>query len=142
MGGKQEDRARKCYGDIQQHYAAALNRSTGDTPPLIGNFENGRHSLLDIKTILVAVRLSAMPAVLILDEPDWGMSRPSAIAFVSAVLSAAHRQGTPVLLISHKPWWQSVCRSAIRVTRSPKKTSDTSDAPVFTITLAMEKGPL
>ncbi len=108
MGGKQEERSRKCYREMQQHYAAALSRCTTDVPPLVGDWENARHSLLDIKTILVATRLSARPAAMILDEPDWGMSRPSAIAFVSAVLSTAHRQETPVFLISHKPWWRPV----------------------------------
>jgi ABC-type Mn2+/Zn2+ transport system ATPase subunit len=140
MTGKQGKHTRKCYRDIQLHYAAALEQSPASATPLINDLENHRHSLLDTKTILVAARLSARPAALILDEPDWGMSRPSAIAFVSAVLSAAHHQKTPVLLISHKPWWHSVVHSCIRVTRSAGKHRGTSTPPVFTISLAMEKG--
>ena len=140
MTGKQGKRIHKCYRDIQQHYAAALERLPGNAIPLIGDFKNHRHSLLDTKTILVAARLSARPAALILDEPDWGMSRPSAIAFVSAVLSAAHHQETPVLLISHKPWWRSMVHSCIRVTRSVGKHRGTTTPPVFTISLAMQEG--
>jgi len=139
MGGKQKERTRKCYADIQQHYTAAVDHTTGAALPYIGDYDNRMHSLLDTKTILVAARLSARPAALILDEPDWGMSRESAIAFVSAVLSTAHHQKTPVLLISHKPWWQSVTRSSIRVSRTTGKDGDTSSAPVFTIHLAREE---
>jgi len=141
MSGKQGNHTRRCYRDIQQHYTAALEQSPENTTPLINDVENYQHSLLDTKTILVAARLSARPAALILDEPDWGMSRPSAIAFVSAVLSTAHRQNTPVLLISHKPWWRSVAHSCIRVTRSAGKHRSTSNSPVFTIRLAMQEGP-
>ena len=141
MGGKQGKRTRKCYRDIQQHYTAALEQSPGNAIPLINDLENHRHSLLDTKTILVAARLSARPAALILDEPDWGMSRPSAIAFVSAVLSTAHHQKTPVLLISHKPWWRSVVHSCIRVSRSVGKSKAASTPPVFTISLAVQEGP-
>ena len=140
MTGKQGKSTRKCYRDIQQHYAAALKQSPANAIPLINDVENDRHSLLDTKAILVAARLSARPAALILDEPDWGMSRPSAIAFVSAVVSTAHHQKTPVLLISHKPWWRSVVHSCIRVSRSMAKDDNRPAAPVFTITLDMEKG--
>jgi ABC-type branched-subunit amino acid transport system ATPase component len=140
MNDKQGKRTRKCYRGIQEHYTAALEQSSRNDIPPINDVKNNRHSLLDTKTILVAARLSARPAALILDEPDWGMSRPSAIAFVSAVLSAAHHQKTPVLLISHKPWWRSVVHSCIRVTRSAGKHGGTSTPPVFTISLAMEKG--
>ncbi len=141
MGGRHGERTRKCYREIQQNYADTLDRSPGDAPPLIGDWENDRHSLLDIKTILVASRLSARPAALILDEPDWGMSRPSAFAFVSAVLMTAHHQKTPVLLISHKPWWRPVTQSSIRVSRTTSKDNYSSAAPVFTIILTMEEGP-
>ena len=77
-------------------------------------------TLLEIKLILVAVRLCGQPCALILDEPDWGLNRASAIAFVSAIIEVAHSLGTPVFLISHKPWWQSIANSTILVRRSPK----------------------
>jgi energy-coupling factor transporter ATP-binding protein EcfA2 len=139
MGNKQGEDARKHYRNIQQKYAAAMNQLPGDRHPFIRDIENGRHSLLDTKTILVAARLSAKPAALILDEPDWGMSRPSAIAFVSAVLSTAHGQNTPVFLISHKPWWHPVTRSRIQVSRTIGNDRDTPATPVFMITLAKEE---
>jgi Fe-S cluster assembly ATPase SufC len=67
--------------------------------------------LLEIKLLLVAIRLAEPRTALILDEPDWGLSRVQAIAFVSAVVHVAHARGLPVILISHKPWWQTMARS-------------------------------
>ncbi len=75
----------------------------------------GAPSLRRVKTMLAATRLCTRPAALILDEPDWGLSRQDAIAWVQAVITAAHRQGTAVMLISHKSWWPAVCASTLRV---------------------------
>jgi energy-coupling factor transporter ATP-binding protein EcfA2 len=91
-------------------------------------------SLLEIKLILSAVRLCGQPCALILDEPDWGLNRVSAIAFVCAIINVAHSLGTPVFLISHKPWWQPIANSTIRVSRSPK-TIDRENDNFFQITL-------
>lgn len=77
-------------------------------------------SLLDMKAALVAVRLCGRPAALILDEPDWGLSRPVAIAFVFNVIKTAHKRGIPIVLISHKPWWLSAAGSILQVKRSTK----------------------
>jgi ABC-type cobalamin/Fe3+-siderophores transport system ATPase subunit len=74
-------------------------------------------SLLEIKMILAAVRLCSQPAGLILDEPDWGLTRSSALALVAALIRVAHGLDVPVVLISHKPWWQPLARSALRVTK-------------------------
>lgn len=68
-------------------------------------------SLLELKMLLTAVRLAAGTTVLILDEPDWGLSRSDAVAFVTAVVHAAHARSVPLILISHKPWWQNLARS-------------------------------
>jgi energy-coupling factor transporter ATP-binding protein EcfA2 len=68
-----------------------------------------------IKIFLAASRLSARPGALILDEPDWGLSRTDAIALVRAVIAAAHRQETAVILISHKPWWTRSAGSVVSV---------------------------
>ncbi len=126
------------YAGIRNGYAEALK----GTPPSAGVNDPGagRHSLLDIKAILVAARLAADPAAIVLDEPDWGLSRKSAIAFVSAVLSMAHRQGTPVILISHKPWWQPAARSAIAVSRTAGVRPEATDRPVFSIALRCQTG--
>lgn len=74
-------------------------------------------SLLDIKLSLAARRLTADTSLVILDEPDWGLSRCAAAAYVLAVVGAAHRSGIPVLIISHKPWWATLARSRLTVTK-------------------------
>jgi energy-coupling factor transporter ATP-binding protein EcfA2 len=98
---------------------------------------NGFRSLLEVKTILVAVRLSGRPSALILDEPDWGLTKASAIALVTAIIAVAHDLGTPVVLISHKPWWRPMARSIIRVEKSPKAT-DAGGTSSFEIRLSCE----
>jgi len=109
------------YDRIFQEYTAQLKRlKTGSRAtefPAEGEFR----PLLDIKVLLVAVRLCGQPAALILDEPDWGLSRDSAIALVLAIIRVAHSIGTPVLLISHKPWWFKLVKSKIHVQRTAKK---------------------
>lgn len=77
-----------------------------------------RPSLLAFKRMLTAVRLAAAPAALILDEPDWGLSRSAALAFVQAVIAAAHRRAIPVLMISHKPWWDRMAASRVEIRRT------------------------
>ena len=72
-------------------------------------------SLLDLKLMLTAARLAHSPAAIIVDEPDWGFSRQTAIAFVATVVSTAHAMGVAVLLISHKPWWRHVAPSTLRI---------------------------
>ena len=71
-----------------------------------------------MKAALLAVRLCGRPAALILDEPDWGLSRPVALAFVFNVIKTAHKRGIPVVLISHKPWWLNAAGSILQVQRS------------------------
>jgi ABC-type uncharacterized transport system YnjBCD ATPase subunit len=91
-------------------------------------------SLLEVKAMLVARRLVTRPGALILDEPDWGLTRTAAIDFVLSVIDAAHDLAVPVLLISHKPWWQPLARSRVRVSRT-KKSSGAASAVSFKITL-------
>jgi energy-coupling factor transporter ATP-binding protein EcfA2 len=95
-------------------------------------------SLLEIKAILVAVRLCGRPAALILDEPDWGLSRAVSIAFVRAAIEVCHELGTPVVLISHKPWWRPIAASVIQVERSRKRLEDTH-GEVFQVTLTPQR---
>ena len=80
-------------------------------------------SLLEMKVLLVAVRLSDPRAVLILDEPDWGLSRSDAVAFVTAVVGVAHARSVPVIMISHKPWWRNLARSVRWVRKETVKAS-------------------
>ena len=97
----------------------------------------GFRSLLEVKAMLVAVRLCGQPGALILDEPDWGLPRASAVALVAAIVKVAHSYGIPVLLISHKPWWRPIAKSVIRVDRTPK-TTDGKGASSFNIQLSCE----
>ncbi len=86
--------------------------------PLAGG--TGFRALLEVKAMLIAVRLCGQPQALILDEPDWGLTRAAAVALVAAVVKVAHSYGIPVILISHKPWWRPIAKSVIRVDRTPK----------------------
>lgn len=81
----------------------------------------GFRSLLEVKAILVAIRLCGEPSALIIDEPDWGLTRASAVAFVAAIISVCHAFGVPVILISHKPWWFPLAKSVLRVKRTAKE---------------------
>lgn len=94
-------------------------------------------TLLEIKTILVAVRLCGAPRALILDEPDWGLNRNAAVAFVAAIVEVAHELGIPVILISHKPWWNGIAASTVHVGRTPKQVSR-ADGYTFKIKLQRE----
>jgi len=135
------DQIYSCYCELQRHYANARKQAPPHQSVPIGDWSDNQHSLVDIKTILVAARLAGKPSALILDEPDWGMSRSSAVAFVSAVIATAHRQQTAVMLISHKPWWYTIAGSLLRVTRSSVAGDQTSASPVFTIGLELETNP-
>jgi len=81
-------------------------------------------TLFEIKLILIAVRLAERPPALILDEPDWGLSRPDAISLVTAAISTAHGLDVPVILISHKPWWQPIVGSILNVKKVPLNAGD------------------
>jgi energy-coupling factor transporter ATP-binding protein EcfA2 len=78
-------------------------------------------SLLTAKLNLIAYRLSSNPPLLILDEPDWGLSRDVAIALVIATTTVAHEHGIPVLIVSHKPWWRAISNSILRITRMEER---------------------
>jgi len=116
-----------CLGDTGQK--ASGNALKDDLRP---------RSLLEIKAMLVAVRLCRVPSALILDEPDWGLTRMSSIAFVSAVIRVSHDLETPVILISHKPWWFPIAKSVIYVKRSSKEI-DSENRSSFQIYLRCNK---
>ena len=135
----QREAVLRIYQHMRKDFNAALHPFGKGNTVRINDWGATFHHLLDIKTVLVASRLASAPSALILDEPDWGLSRSSAIAFVSAALSAAHRQKTPVLLISHKPWWQPIAKSRVLVSRTERKESGDSTEPAFSITLTAEE---
>jgi energy-coupling factor transporter ATP-binding protein EcfA2 len=78
-------------------------------------------TILETKVILVAVRLAHSPGALILDEPDWGLSREASKAFVAAVVNVSHGLDVPVILITHKPWWDAAVNSRVRIMKSGVK---------------------
>lgn len=123
------------YDRIFQTYILLLGEIDHATADLNLSGEAEFRSLLEIKALLVAVRLCGRPGALILDEPDWGLNRNSAIAFVLAIISVAHEFKIPVLIISHKPWWLKIANSSIRVQRTEKKM-DTDGNYSFRIRLS------
>jgi ABC-type multidrug transport system ATPase subunit len=108
------------YEDIMRRHSAAMEILGCEPDVLQATASRAFRSLLEIKAILTAVRLCGQPAAVILDEPDWGLNRHAAIAFVAALLGAAHVRQIPVILISHKPWWSSIAGSALKLRRSTR----------------------
>ena len=92
-------------------------------------------TLLETKVILVAVRLAHSPGALILDEPDWGLSRSASIAFVAAVVNVSHGLDVPVILITHKPWWDAAVKSRVRIMKSGLEVDGTGRVKSFEIRL-------
>jgi energy-coupling factor transporter ATP-binding protein EcfA2 len=123
-GGALEPQA--CFAHILREYKRILAQCGRADLALP---DGGTADLLTVKAMLVAVRLAARPAALILDEPDWGLTRDAALALVLASVHAAHALGVPVLIISHKPWWQPLAQSRLTVVKTP------SDAARFGIRL-------
>lgn len=139
--GRGNGRARVVLGLFEEICKACVKAFGGRSEgvPLIRSVVGDRDpSLLEIKAILVAARLAERSSALILDEPDWGLTREAAVAFVASVIETAHRDGVPVLLISHKPWWTPVAKSHLTVLRSPN--TDREDLPTFSIRLDAGKG--
>lgn len=83
------------------------------------NTEISAESVLGLKTALMAARLCQKPKLVILDEPEWGLSFKNAEAFVMAVCAVAHYRQVPVMLVSHKNWWQNLAQSQIVVSKTP-----------------------
>ena len=123
-GPSQSEQFQQIYQEIAAPADFADSSDRGESFP----------SLLEMKTALVAVRLCGRPAALILDEPDWGLSRPVAITFVFNVIKAAHRRGIPIVLISHKPWWLNAAGGILKVQRSTDRDKG-PDASAFRIRL-------
>ena len=122
------------YKKLLDEYMLNLAHLNEGGTALEPNGSHGYRTLLEVKIILVAVRLCGAPRSLILDEPDWGLTRNAAIAFVAAIIKVAHELGIPVILISHKPWWDAVAGSTVHVGRTAKQI-DQPGAYTFTIKL-------
>ena len=122
--GSQRVQALKIYRRFCQAFEARPAEPDDRFVPLDPGAVAGGRSLLEIKMILISVRLAERPPALILDEPDWGLSRRDAVALVAAVIDAAHSLGVPVILISHKPWWQLVAGSVLKVEKMLEDEGD------------------
>ncbi len=108
----------ECYDQIVAKFTSAWSTVKLSPPETPRREAAGTHSLLAIKIMLAAVRLNTRPGALILDEPDWGLTRAVAIALVSAIINVAHQWDVPVILISHKPWWRAIAPSRILVNKT------------------------
>jgi energy-coupling factor transporter ATP-binding protein EcfA2 len=128
------------YQRLLTEYLLNLANLNGSSAAPKRYANNGHRTLLEIKTILVAVRLCGAPRALILDEPDWGLTRKAAIAFVAAIIKVAHELGIPVILISHKPWWSPIAGSTVCVGRTPKQVNR-AGAYTFKIKLQINDPP-
>ncbi|HSO67214.1 MAG TPA: ATP-binding cassette domain-containing protein [Desulfatirhabdiaceae bacterium] len=107
------------YQEIIQTIIHRYEQAGRISPLESSNLPNAWCSLLELKAALVASRLLYHPAAIILDEPDWGLSRFASAAFVRSVISAAHQRFIPVILITHKPWWDAIAKSGFKTSRSP-----------------------
>jgi energy-coupling factor transporter ATP-binding protein EcfA2 len=74
-------------------------------------------TLLATKSALIALRLSERPAALILDEPDWGLSRNEAIALFNATNELCDYERVPLIVITHRRWFDNSFRSQLRIER-------------------------
>ncbi len=72
-------------------------------------------SLLAGKACLIAARLAEKPALILLDEPGWGLSRHDAGNLVFHSCRLAHRLGTGVGIISHQPGWHDFAASNLKL---------------------------
>jgi energy-coupling factor transporter ATP-binding protein EcfA2 len=104
---------------------------------------DAKDSLLLAKLYMVAARLCGRPVLLILDEPDWGLSRREAAAFVLAVTTVAHAYGVALMLVTHKPWWRPLAASHLAVEKDRhlhrrqirRLTREAANRPRFRISL-------
>lgn len=80
-------------------------------------------SVLDLKLALTAARLCQHPKLLILDEPEWGLSFTAATGFVYALCALAHARQVPVMIVSHKNWWRRIAQSRLHVTKQTAESS-------------------
>lgn len=95
--------------------------------------QKGQNSLLEAKISIIAERLAASPALLILDEPGLGLSSEDTIKLVFFSTRLAHSRKTAVAIISHQPQWLEFASSRLslanagdsRVLMTYKKNDET-----------------
>lgn len=100
----------------QNKVAKYLNdRLLDNVRTLLPNYSLGQDTLLQTKVAMVALRLSNQPSALVLDEPDWGLSRLESIALFHAVVDVCHFQKTPLIVITHRRWLDNFFNSRLTV---------------------------
>ena len=137
MTGRSQERVRLIFQDVSnqalltgasldwalQYSAGAKHLNTiltNDVLHRLNKFGLGvpqEPTLLQTKIAMVAVRLAERPAGLILDEPDWGLSKYQSLAFLNAVVSLCGQEDVPLLVISHRSWFANMWRSRLSVKR-------------------------
>jgi len=123
--GKVRDRAQALAEGILNSLAKELAQEASTVGVVVTTEDSA--TFIESKVILTAERLASRPALLVLDEPGWCLSRSVARAFVSIVIELAHAQGTAVLMISHlRSWWTGLFASELRFERKEESTTGKS----------------
>jgi energy-coupling factor transporter ATP-binding protein EcfA2 len=105
----QENRAAAAYQEI---LAGAICHAVPELVPRVqGN------SLLAIKLKMIAVRVANSPMALILDEPDWGLTKVQAFELVRATIDLCNKVGIPILVITHRQWFDRLFNTQIDFSR-------------------------
>lgn len=78
-------------------------------------------TVLQVKFALTAERIESKPSLLILDEPDWCLSKKLTSLFMEIVVDAAHKKQIPVLIITHLNNWYSKYTNSILEFKKGKK---------------------
>lgn len=115
------------YRQTRQALQTAINGHLAEVIP-----EGG---VLDLKLALAAARLCQNPKLLILDEPEWGLSFTAATSLVYALCALAHARKVPIMIVSHKNWWRHIARSRLHV---KKQTADAKRHIAFGMQIEME----
>ncbi|MDD3000182.1 MAG: ABC transporter ATP-binding protein [Candidatus Riflebacteria bacterium] len=86
--------------------------------------ENKTYTLLALKIALIAERLADKPALLLLDEPGWGLSNKDAQLLVYKVSQVAHDLGVALGIVSHQPTWHKFAASKLTLKRLSQNEVD------------------
>jgi energy-coupling factor transporter ATP-binding protein EcfA2 len=90
----------------------------------VGCLDVREKTLIQYKIMLVSIRVGGKASALILDEPDWGLSKKATISFVSSVVDVCHNRNITVLVISHKDWWDKIVNSKLLIEKYKEDALD------------------